>query len=365
MKLPAYQELSKEQDKVYNLPLDKSYLVSGPPGTGKTVMALYRAHMYRDRDRRCRILMYSRFLSQYVESAVDELDLQSQVTTFHSWTWNFYISQYHHRPPQIEDYVNDWQKIVTRVLSDPPPVKAKPYIIIDEGQDLPADFYMVIPHLSRAVTIFADENQRISERQSTLDDIRTKSQIDNELTLAKNYRNTREIAEVARAFYTGPEDELPELPDREGRPPVVQRTDGLDDFVDFVINFESIYSDLDLGILTQTRNLQRRIQRRLEGDTKNPVQYYRREAGQSPPQVNFDKPGVRLVTFASAKGLEFDVVFIPELQQVNLDPQDPSTKMKLYVLTSRARKELFVCYSGSERPPLLNLFPDELMEWRE
>jgi len=365
MKLPSYQELSKEQDKIYNLPPDKSFLVTGPPGTGKTVMALYRAHMYRDRGRRCRILMYSRFLSQYVDSAIDELELQSQVTTYHSWTWKFYRSQYHHPPPQIKKFVNDWKKIANRVLSNPPSTGVQPYVIIDEGQDLPAGFYMVIPHLSREVTIFADENQRISDRQSTLGDIRTQSQIQNELTLTKNYRNTREIAEVARAFYTGPDDELPELPDREGRPPVVERTDGLDEFVEFVINFESVYSDLDLGIFTQTRDLQRRIQQKLKGNTKNPVQYYRREKGRKPPKVNFDKPGIRLVTFASAKGLEFDAVFIPEVQQVNLDPQDPSTKMKLYVLISRARKELFVCYSGSERPPLLDLFPEGLMEWRE
>ena len=33
LKLPSYQQLSKEQDAIYNLPLTGSYLVMGPPGT--------------------------------------------------------------------------------------------------------------------------------------------------------------------------------------------------------------------------------------------------------------------------------------------------------------------------------------------
>ena len=365
MKLPTYQDLSKKQDRIYNLPLEESYIITGPPGTGKTVMALYRASMYQRQEHLCRLIIYSRFLSQYLQSAVDELNLDSEVQTFHSWTWNYYRNHFGSRPPQYEKFKNNWEKISRQLLKNPPPEEERPYVIVDEGQDMPADFYMAVPHLSRTLTVFADENQRISERQSTLDDIRSRTRIDREVHLKKNYRNTLEIARVARAFYTGSEDRLPELPDREGRKPVVGRTDDLDDFVDFLLNFEELYSDLDIGVLTQTHSTQRKIESRLVGKTKNSVQHYRREKGKPPPNVDFDKPGIRLVTFASAKGLEFDVVFIPELQRVNLDPSEPSTKMKFYVLVSRAREELFVTYSGTERPELLDLFPEDLIEWRE
>lgn len=365
MKLPTYQDLTKKQDRIYNLPLDKSYIVTGPPGTGKTVMALYRASMYQSRERLCRLIMYSRFLSQYLQSAVNELDLNSAVQTFNSWTWNYYRNHFGRRPPQYEKYENNWKKISQQLLKNPPSKDSRPYVIIDEGQDLPSDFYMAVPHLSKSLTVFADENQRISERQSTLEEIRSRTRIENEVHLKKNFRNTLEIAKVARAFYTGPEDRLPELPDREGRKPVIGNSDNLDDFVEFLLTYEELYSDRDIGVLTQTQSMQRKIENRISGETTNTVQYYRREEGKAPPSVNFDKSGIRLVTFASAKGLEFDVVFIPELQQVNLDPKDPSTKMKLYVLVSRAREELFVTYSGSERPEVLDLFPENLMEVRE
>ena len=39
LKLPPYQELSKEQDTINNLPLTGTNLVVGPPGTGKTTLA--------------------------------------------------------------------------------------------------------------------------------------------------------------------------------------------------------------------------------------------------------------------------------------------------------------------------------------
>lgn len=44
IRLPAWNELSKdEQVPILNLPLDKNCVVLGPPGSGKTVLALHRA----------------------------------------------------------------------------------------------------------------------------------------------------------------------------------------------------------------------------------------------------------------------------------------------------------------------------------
>lgn len=42
-KLPKYSDLTNEQRIIVNLPLDKNHLVTGAPGTGKSVIAIYSA----------------------------------------------------------------------------------------------------------------------------------------------------------------------------------------------------------------------------------------------------------------------------------------------------------------------------------
>ena len=47
-KLPKYTELTNEQKLIAGQPYDKNILVSAAPGTGKTVIAVYRAHELSD-----------------------------------------------------------------------------------------------------------------------------------------------------------------------------------------------------------------------------------------------------------------------------------------------------------------------------
>ena len=47
-KLPKYTELTNDQKIIAGLGFDKNILVSAAPGTGKTVIAIYRAHELSD-----------------------------------------------------------------------------------------------------------------------------------------------------------------------------------------------------------------------------------------------------------------------------------------------------------------------------
>lgn len=366
MELPTYQDLNDEQLDIYSLPLDGNYLVSGPPGTGKTVMGIYRAQMYSEFDIETHVIQYNNTLDKYTSGAFDELNVECNVETFYSWIWNEYPERVNgDRPPDTgESFSYDWKNTLSELLKSD--VKKVEVLLMDEGQDLPNGFYSSLPHLAERFTVFADENQRLNEeKNSTLDEIRQAANPDDELRLTKNHRNTKEIARLAREFYVGLETGVPDLPDRRGEKPVVKRTRDFEAAAEFIARFERTNNRQRIGVLFKNAQTQLRMYRLLRSrNTENSVEAYSSASYEDIDTLNFSSPGLQVLCFASAKGLEFDTVFLPEIQTYSSDVERASTKMELYVMVSRARDQLFVMYSGTDEPPVLDLFPEELIEKR-
>jgi DNA helicase II / ATP-dependent DNA helicase PcrA len=101
-------------------------------------------------------------------------------------------------------------------------------------------------------------------------------------------------------------------------------------------------------------------------------QYISGERSEHPSsELVFDRSGtVTILCDQSAKGLEFDAVFIPEIQARQTTAADKELfRMKMYVLSSRARRHLTYGLTVEERgiiPPVLEMFPnrqDGRLEW--
>lgn len=352
MKLPAFEDLSKEQDLIYNLDLDGNYLVSGPPGTGKSVMALYRAQALTIDDRQPAILMFSKVLCQYTEQAAKEIGVAGYVTTFHKWLWAFWRQHYRTNPATMtgSTYDPDWAQLTQKFLTNPPVPGLLTDLLVDEGQDLSLSFFRIARYVAKNITVFADENQQLHDHNTTLREIETGIGAREHLTLRRNYRNTAEIAAVAATYYAGAPTGIPETPTRHGDKPTLRRYDTIDDFVDHITRYVTARTNLTIGVACLNQTTQRRLYRALT--TRNlpiPVQHYISRRGRAP--LEFDAPAVTLINPKSLKGLEFDTLFVPELQQETADTTSAATRMKYYVVMSRARDELHLSWSGRPDTP--------------
>jgi DNA helicase IV len=355
MRLPAFEDLSKEQDLIYNLDLDGNYLVTGPPGTGKSVMALYRAQVLSFDDREPAVLMYNNVLQQYTEQAAGQIEIGGFVTTYHKWLWRFWREHYRGSMPTMtgNSYAPDWPEIWKEFAAKPVSQTVLEDVLVDEGQDLPLDFFRLSRFLAKNMTVFADENQQLWDQNTTIDEIAKAIKPKEQMELKRNYRNTAEIAAVAAKYYSGSPTGIPDPPTRHGEQPTLRHFGNDDELADFIARYVKARTNLTIGIACDSRPLQMRMLRLLD-ERKLPVPVQTFVSGNKQhSKLDFDSPAVTIVNFKSLKGLEFDTLFVPELQQVTADPTSAATRMLFYVVMSRARDELHLSYSGLGGPPAI------------
>jgi DNA helicase IV len=361
--LPTYEDLSREQDAIYNLPLNGNYLVSGPPGTGKSVMALYRAEALTIDDRTPAILMYNQVLRQYTQRHSARLNLTDRVKTFHGWMRDLWQTYYAAPPPKLGDdtWAYDWQAILIQFLSQPPPPGSLVDLLVDEGQDLAPAFYGLARWLCANMTVFADENQQLFEHNSTLDEIARNIKAVDHLRLRHNYRNSAEIAALAAHFYCGSPTGLPESPTRSWKPgPKVRATPSPNDLVDWIVGYVRAQGHRRIGIACKTTAVQKKLFNRLSARKIDVEAYISSEPDHR--TLDFGRRSVKIVNYQSLKGLQFDTLFVPELQLEARDVTSAVVRMCYYVVFSRARDELYLSYSETVEPPLVASIPFEILE---
>jgi len=394
MRFPKLSELDKDQSAIYNgAPPEGTVMIVGPPGTGKSVIAFHRAHLLEKLRRNPRVVMFNNVLVRYTSSRGGVAE-SVEVSNLHSWAmrwWSKIIGKRNAMPPMVdgERYTHDWVEIqlaATRhaVESRGSDAVNWGHIIIDEGQDFPPSMYaclkmtMMAANMAGAepklaVTVLADENQRLTpNKNSKLEEIRQNLGLHaddrNVFVLKKNYRNTREVAEFAGSFYVGLPTGKPENPSRAGDKPQVsiigRENHGkfLNSCADKIARYAKLRRTEEIAVITMRdsdrASMLNRLQKKLESEAVEIQSYSSKDKTLKAEKLTFDKPGrVTLLNSASAKGLEFDAVFIIDPGALmSLGSGDLNVKMTLYVLCSRSRNFLNIMLVENEHAK-------RLLEW--
>jgi superfamily I DNA/RNA helicase len=121
------------------------------------------------------------------------------------------------------------------------------------------------------------------------------------------------------------------------------------------------YPDRTIGIICRSTYFLRGIQSELTriGLAKHTQAYVSDDRYRD--TIDFSTRPIRIVTTASMKGLEFDSVFVPDLDAYSEDPTSVEARLNFFVLCTRAREDLHFVYRGSQEPIILSNINESLL----
>lgn len=334
-------ELDDDQIKVLTATLDKSCIVSGCAGSGKSVLALIKAQrIQKERGNDYEIIVYTKALCRYMESGRKALGLNNPFYYLHKWK---------------------------RSWCD----KQADYIIVDEIQDFTSEEIQEFINAARKnFFFFGDTAQSIYDGLKVtvaLEDIGYLLPQGNKPKMSELYRNYRLPIQVAKFVqYVG-----------VGLNPFEESTyknAGGDDSIPHVLQYESPIEQIeaikriigdrltDVAILLPHNEQIKEVGEILTSLEVNYEQQYRdrEDFRNSKDNLDFNTSNLKLITYHSAKGLQFETVFLPLLETSDIEAK----RKALYVAMTRTYKQLYIMYSGN-LPNVLADIPAELYTKKE
>ncbi|KON84845.1 DNA helicase [Rossellomorea marisflavi] len=266
---------------------------------------------------------------------------------------------------------DDLAKILVEKANQIPEHLKPDHILVDEAQDLHSLQLKAISSIAKkSLTIGADKGQQIFRRSFTWKDAGIKVLGSRSQLLKQTFRSTREIIKLANDFqqqdkkYIRDEDycraeepkingKIPELilcPDQKKEDKII---------IEHVKTVRSTYPDSTIGIIAHSNKKLEYLKKVLD-EKGFPVYLVKEE------NADIISPGVKLITFQSSKGLEFDHVIITDLKKGKVPYKAPSPGEDEEEFMSRERKKLYVAMTRAKKTLLLvaqeeySVFVDEL-----
>jgi superfamily I DNA/RNA helicase len=325
--LPSILQLSIDQQSALNE--TNPIALSGGPGTGKTVVSIYR-HLNRyNNQRKSLLITFTTTLAMYLKGCCKSNNTIASQNIDSSFNWM-------NNPTNYQE------------------------IIVDEAQDLPEDYYGKLKNYSSIISYGADDAQILYPNraccQNTLQNIFPRNR---HYQLTKNYRSTRSIMNFAKAAFE--EAYIPinfiNSCTQAGNKPVLLYSSEIKKQNDAILNiirqFQNNIGE-NIAILTPLATTPwaggERLTARyywdlLRNSNINNVSFY-----------DYTMKGIgeiksiHITPFKSSKGLEFDTVIIPMFNSLYqnfkvIDWRD------FFVGATRAKSNLYLI-SDSDIPSL-------------
>ena len=341
IRTPLKLRFDEEDKKIVELTSDQAWVlafvlhrrraaVTGPAGSGKTLLAISVAKQLAAADRRTLLTCFNRRLGEHLAASVGDVD-GIDVATFHQLCEQMAREAGIELPPEDAEPSSPYfEHRLPEALAEAAARLGPRYdaIVVDEAQDFrewwwPALLSLHTDPEAGPLYVFADDNQNLYGGTLPVDEE------DRVGPIALNLRNTKEIGEFVSVFYRG--DQQPVARGPEGDPVQIL---GYDDDEGLARLLAVVLANLveeehvpleDIVVLTPSGTEKSRLRNR------GTVDGYRLSESV--------EPGTVLATSVHAfKGLERPVVILAELGDKHLE----DLRQYLYVGASRARNHLVV-----------------------
>jgi superfamily I DNA/RNA helicase len=331
------EELDNFQTQLIQRNIDHPMVVSGCAGSGKSIIALWKAKQINDLGKSFYFVVYTKVLKKYFDDGIKEISdptLEGMRNMLNDERKFFYYDKWK------DSYIRDVE-----------------FMIIDEAQDFDKEDIEKLKSVSKTAYFFGDSEQSIykfKKETISMGDIARSVGLEAPERLMHNYRLPKKVARVAEIIGKVCDLEWRCVKDGENLPQLHHCTNynaQLDKIAEIINKLHLKNVCILFCKNTQVSyayNYMRRKGINVEAkyDDKNSPTHL---------DIDFTSDNPKLITYHSAKGLQFETVFIPqpELFEGNKNPRAP-----LYVAMTRTSDRLYFLYSGN-RPNFFDEVPND------
>ena len=334
-------ELDSIQIQFLTSILDKSYILRGCAGSGKSVLALIKAQrIQRERGDNYKIIVFTKALCKYMNCGREELGLRNNFFYYKEWRWKK-VPKLYRDGRTFMVYQKDEKG------NNVPHMPHADYFIVDEIQDFTkTEIEEFIASTNKFFYFIGDTAQSIYTQYKKTMPVEEICGLFQEngspklFTLYYNYRLPLPIARYVQhvgvdlppfdeKIYKSREKEKPYVLKYESANEqilAIQRIISEKDLSDVAILFPMKTQVLLWGNVLRRKGMNVEIQ---YDDQRN--------------NLNFSTSNPKVMTYHSAKGLQFETVFLPFVEFSYNDGND--RRKSLYTAMTRTYKKLYIMYS--------------------
>ena len=310
---------------------DKSMLVAGCAGSGKSVIAMHKAEQLHKKGKDVILIAYTKSLSRFMKNGKAD----SSFRFFHHYLW-----KYTYKMPKAD------------------------YIIVDEIQDFTKEEIQEFIYAAKKhFLFFGDTAQSIyrqyGKRTMTIAQIAAMTGL-NTLQLFNNYRLPRPVAKITQNFVGVDVQEYKEkvYQNKDTELPHFIHFDNEQKLIEALLRLVKDNVGKNIGILLPNNPEVIRISQEFKvNDVECEFKYNKGDNDfDYVDKLDFNTLLPKILTYHSAKGLQFDMVILPMYNGAN----DDESKKALYVAMTRTMHSLYVLYLTQSLQSPLDSVPSHL-----